>query len=111
LGKKGEKKGKKTSFIVHEHFRYIIDKSKNLFLPSTGSTTKYQMTGAILELKATIDVETEVSVWSVEITVTDIGAQIYTTPTVVYVTINVDGVDDNVPVWHVDNSGVYIGCT
>jgi hypothetical protein len=29
----------------------------------------------------------------------------------VYVTINVDGVDDNVPVWHVDNSGVYIGCT
>ena len=68
------------------------------------------MTGAVLELKATIDVETEASLWPVEITVTDVGAQIYTTPTVVYVTINVDGVDDNVPVWHVDNNGVYTGC-
>ncbi|CAC5419061.1 FAT4 [Mytilus coruscus] len=77
------------------------------YIITSGDTTKFQMNGASLELKSTIDVDTEADQWSIEITVNDATPQMYATPTKIYVIVIVTGIDDNIPVWHTDHNGVY----
>ncbi|VDI60018.1 Hypothetical predicted protein [Mytilus galloprovincialis] len=72
-----------------------------------GDTTKFQLNGASLELKSSIDVDTEANQWSIEITVNDATPHIYATPTKIYVFVVITGIDDNVPVWHTDHNGIY----
>lgn len=76
----------------------------------SGDTTKFQLNGASLELKSSIDVDTEANQWSIEITVNDATPHIYATPTKIYVFVVITGIDDNVPVWHTDHNGIYTAC-